>query len=1339
MEGVLSFQFVGMKDRLGCWLLLPWLLTLCCTQSNAREAGRESALSMAPKSSTLPPPSPEEITALRDLYDATNGNSWTWLYPLSTYGNKWDFSTEVINPCDDWQGVTCRNGSAGPSYVGKLDLASYNLTGSLPPAMANLTNLLELVLDYNNLQGCIPAGLCSLTNLTQLQIRYNELSGTVPACLHQNLSQLVEISFLSNRLEGSMPSFGYLPNLGYISYSSNYFTGPLPNTTALVNLHSLYLSSNSFYGSIDDLCLPSLTVLALSRNLFDTPLPSCITRLNKLAYFYLEQNQFYGNISLMTSLTAIQYLVAFENSFTGPLPWACSQWTQLVVLSLDTNFLMGTLPDSIGSWKNLQQLTIYSNFFSASLPATLSTLPALNLVLINDNLFSGPIDQAFNVTTQTNIQIVNIALNPFHGGIPQAMFGPSLLYFTAYHNCFEGSIPDALCKATKLQALILDDLNAWCAKPIWPSIEHGPTYSKKLSGGIPSCIWQNMANLSTLHLSGNGLTGKIPDLDRYGNLSDLDLSYNSMSGSIPSTLQEWTLLTNLNLANNKFVGLIEDIGDLHYSYNGDQPQTVSLTLNTNRLSGIVPLELSRAYKINIVEGNIFSCSNNHQPPVHDPNRNSFVCASNLVDISLYCMYVMLVMLAVGFSVAIYSVYVIRHRKLGMQMEGISVYRKVVMMVRVLWNNRFEEMYEMLGNLDDQSSDSLERLMCFCITVFLWRAKMSEIVKEAQHFPALTSLAQFSISMHALSRLSVTLMVLTILIGMPLYAGLKVYYRTYTLQYRWELSGVFLSGAHPAIAVILFWCILISWTLFAIVRSIPVSSGSDSMTAWLNRWKHSSLWISFSIIFINLLVVLSIKAGIVYLLVSFNSIFTVKVLLELSLGAIDVLWTAVVVPSMINRLPGQSSMSRMFLKCSVLFLNSICISALAVMAVDTQCFFDIFNVQSSSTETEEFSYCVFYELGTTNCTGGYSTFFTTASYTPQFIYNYNCYSTVITNYVPIFFISYIFLSFAVPLGSMFIIWGRKNKHLQSLQIFYPLILYVDSDYRDQSTTELGDTGDHSQPKDRDDDNGHITSLHSPSAKKESTDSSFLSLSDLQNTARVEREGDRSGTSSESSSRPYKRLLFPAFILASAVHHILIQLTFGIFYPALGVVAAVLVCIATFTWEVLMGRWLMRAATPSTIHLSHSSLVNPDTVQLNDVCKKVGLAPRRCLYLLALGSGIFVGMATLDMAGDQLGWKASIWAPISTTVIAIFLVILFDRFQLPENYFFTEAREKIDVELLHRIPGINLARSSISLASLMSRWTSAKAISESDLNASASVDSATESVENPLSNVIGLNIS
>eukprot|EP01039_Chlorochromonas_danica_P007880 gene7880-8692_t len=1335
-----------MKDRPGCWLLLlllPWLLlTACWTQSNARDLeGRESlALSLALKSSSaLPPPSSEEITALRDLYYATNGYNWTWLYPLSTYGNKWDFSTEVVNPCDDWQGVTCQNGSAG-SFVRKLELVSYNLTGSLPPGMANLTNLLELVLDYNNLQGYIPAGLCSLSNLTQLQIRYNELSGTIPACLHQNLTQLVEISFHKNQLEGSLPSFGSLPKLVYISYSSNYFTGPVPNTTGLVNLRSLYLSSNSFYGSIDNLCLPSLFILALSRNLFHEPLPSCLTRLNKLAYFYLQQNQFYGNISLMTSLTAVQYLLGFENSFTGPLPWACNQWTKLVIFSLDTNFLMGTLPDNVGSWKELQQLTIYSNFFSGSLPASLSTLPVLNLVLINDNILSGPIDQAFNVTTQTNLQIVNIALNPFDGDIPQTMFGPSLLYFTAYHNCFEGSIPDALCKAVELKSLILDDLNAWCAKPIWPSIDGGPTYSKKLSSGIPYCIWSNMANLSTLHLSGNGLTGKIPDLDRYGNLSDLDLSYNSMSGSIPSTLQEWTLLTNLNLANNKFVGLIEDIGDLHYSYNGDQPNTVSLTLNTNRLSGIVPLEISRAYKIDIVEGNIFSCSNDHQPPVHDPNRNSFVCGSNLVDISLYCMYVMLAMLAIAFSVAIYSVYVIQHRKLGMKMEGISVYRKVVMMATVLWNNRFEEMYEMLGNLDDQSSDSLERLMCFCITVFLWRAKMSEIVEEAQHFPALTNLAQFSISMHALSRLSVTLMALTILIGLPLYAGLKVYYRTYTLQYRWELSGVFLSGAHPAIAVILLWCILISWTLFAIVRSIPVSSGSDSMTAWLNRWKSSSLWISFSIIFINLLVVLSIKAGIVYLLVSFNSIFTVKVLLELSLGAIDVLWTAVLVPSMINRLPGLSSMSRMFLKCSVLFLNSICISALAVMAVDTQCFFDIFNVQSSSTESEEFSYCAFYALGTTNCTGGYSTFYTTASYTPQFIYNYNCYSTVITNYVPIFFISYIFLSFAVPLGSMFIIWGRKNKHLQSLQIFYPLILYVDSDYRDQSTTELGDAaGDHSHPKDHNDDNGHVSSLHSPSTKKESADSSFLSLNDLQKTVRAERDIQRSGTSSESSSRPYKRLLFPAFILASAVHHILIQLTFGIFYPALGVVAAVLVCIATFTWEVLMGRWLMRAATPSTIHLSHSSLVNPDTIQLNDVCKKVGLAPRRCLFLLALGSGIFVGMATLDMAGDQLGWEASIWAPISTIVIAIFLVIIFDRFQLPENYFFTEAREKYDVELLSRIPGINLARSSLSLASLMSRWTSAKVTSESDLKASASVDSSTESVENPLSNDIGLSIS
>eukprot|EP01037_Dinobryon_pediforme_P024237 gene24237-25974_t len=89
-----------------------------------------------------------------------------------------------------------------------------------------------------------------------------------------------------------------------------------------------------------------------------------------------------------------------------------------------------------------------------------------------------------------------------------------------------------------------------------------------------------------LTLSMEEFRGSIPALLSYGNLTSIDLSFNAFTGRIPGRLQSWKPLTYLNLQNNKFVGDINDIGALTYSYtpNGEG---VSLYLTINRLSGVI--------------------------------------------------------------------------------------------------------------------------------------------------------------------------------------------------------------------------------------------------------------------------------------------------------------------------------------------------------------------------------------------------------------------------------------------------------------------------------------------------------------------------------------------------------------------------------------------------------------------------------------------------------------------------------------------------------------------------------------------------------------------------------
>ncbi|XP_027336858.1 receptor-like kinase TMK4 [Abrus precatorius] len=79
------------------------------------------------------------------------------------------------DPCQDWSFVVCAAGK-----IITVNLAKQNLTGTISPAFANLTDLRNLYLDHNNLVGSIPGSLTSLPQLEVFDVSDNNLSGEVP-------------------------------------------------------------------------------------------------------------------------------------------------------------------------------------------------------------------------------------------------------------------------------------------------------------------------------------------------------------------------------------------------------------------------------------------------------------------------------------------------------------------------------------------------------------------------------------------------------------------------------------------------------------------------------------------------------------------------------------------------------------------------------------------------------------------------------------------------------------------------------------------------------------------------------------------------------------------------------------------------------------------------------------------------------------------------------------------------------------------------------------------------------------------------------------------------------
>jgi len=138
-------------------------------------------------------------------------------------------------------------------------------------------------------------------------------------------------------------------------------------------------------------------------------------------------------------------------------------------------------------------------------------------------------------------------------------------------------------------------------------------------------------------------------------------------------------------------------------------------------------------------------------------------------------------------------------------------------------------------------------------------------------------------------------------------------------------------------------------------------------------------------------------------------------------------------------------------------------------------------------------------------------------------------------------------------------------------------------------------------------------------------------------------------------------FPAFILASIIHHLLVQLTFGIMSPPLAVAVMVVVSSTTVTWEVIIGRWLCHGQCDDNVH-SMSSSLSMKVLLLDRLCENVCCSPRKCTSILAFGSALFFGCALLDMAGDTQGWYTALWAPLCTMGMACMLWIYYNRDEL-----------------------------------------------------------------------------
>ncbi|GFZ08931.1 hypothetical protein Acr_20g0007390 [Actinidia rufa] len=158
-------------------------------------------------------PCATEAMALLEFLDGVN-------YP-SRLVSSWSGN----DPCEgQWLGVSCD----ANQKVAIVNLAKYNLSGTLSPSLANLGSLTQIKLSSNHLSGPIPTNWTTLKSLTLLDVSGNVLSAPLPKFSNSVKLVLDSNPLLNSNQSEPTPSPGNIPPSGGSQSPSK---NPSPPTT----------------------------------------------------------------------------------------------------------------------------------------------------------------------------------------------------------------------------------------------------------------------------------------------------------------------------------------------------------------------------------------------------------------------------------------------------------------------------------------------------------------------------------------------------------------------------------------------------------------------------------------------------------------------------------------------------------------------------------------------------------------------------------------------------------------------------------------------------------------------------------------------------------------------------------------------------------------------------------------------------------------------------------------------------------------------------------------------------------------------------------------------------
>jgi Leucine-rich repeat (LRR) protein len=1065
--------------------------------------------------------------------------------------------------------------------------------GQLQDTIGAYSSLYELDIGNNSIEGSIPTSIGLLQDLTMLAINNNRFSGTIVSEIG-DCSKLRFLYLGTNSLTGTLPpQLGSLRWLAYLAVNNNMLHSTVPPTYAnLSYLVSLQLSNNYFSGPNPlQLAGHFLTYLGADSNLFTSSIPGNWTGFYNLTYVLLDYN--YISNSIPSSIGVFNFTCHQLNcDDDSPVSKFIPEGVQvsMIEFSASSNCLSGPIPGSIVTHTALRQVSLSSNMLTGRLTADINLLHSLQTLNVSNNDMSGPLPLQYS----NNLIIFSVSYNSFTGNIPEAPFmAPNISVIDLSTNCFSGSFPSTICSAQTLSSLLMNALSSGegCRFDfaVWSWLFHGIISTRALSASLPSCIFE-LPHLVTLQLAGNAMVGSLPNIALPVNLTNIQLGSNLLEGTIPLHIQTSGNISSLGLQRNRLSGTLSSE---FVAYN---TSSMYVRMQVNRLSGKLPTAFNVLSQIDVLSGNLFSCSSSGELPQADPNTATYNCGSNNFNVSVFI--------------------------------WISLAGSLALLVGLLYTAGQHRWKGFCALKDGTTSLFIKRVALLSAETLKWFQTMVDVGKDRlfHTYEFLLFLRRTTVSVVVLTTIYVSICMVT-------YIGMKAGHSTAsfslsttTKQYAWITTTAYMHGAAP---VVLIFCYLSASFGYIGCRvrskryrfSQTVSRRHDGyMTVVVSLGRHGLLPVGVQCV--NFAVALCVN-GMYLRLVEFEHISPVqRIAAELMLTAFKLLWTATYIPFSMSLLTQHSSGHKMwhyvFMLCMLLIIAPIAASA----AGSQSCFYNLFvpapSIDSSYTSTTLSTECFAQVVDkfvngkqvphfAVGCLARTLPSTVSSSSDPPFIYSYQCGSTLLSNYIPVFMYSYIFSGLIVPICRIVLINCSKPFLARILPIFvYNFVV--------------------------------LNSLLDCEAAEKSTTASVLHA---QHRISEETKVGNTHSNNEVSKDLYvpntsKSLFDGPNIVAKRLLDLAVIFTFGLACPILALAVAIGVFTNAAAWRIAIGKFVS-----SRMHLPDDE-GGRALLLLEESCRGLLSGCKAALWVVIVVSCMFWSLMLFDMTADVYGFTSGMTA-------------------------------------------------------------------------------------------------